>query len=69
MFIVLIINRPVKVDLRERYLVITRQNMYKRDNALVDIDFIIYFKVVDRMQSVLNVQNFDGAATGILLRH
>lgn len=64
-FIVPIIDRPVKVDLRERYLVITHQTCITKDNAPVDIDFIIYFKVVDPMQSVLNVQNFEGAATGI----
>jgi len=64
-FIIPIIDRPIKVDLRERYLVITHQTCITKDNAPVDIDFIIYFKVVDPIQSVLNVQNFEGAATGI----
>jgi len=64
-FIVPIIDVPVKVDLRERYLQITHQTCITKDNAPVDIDFIIYFKVVDPVQSVLNVQNFEGAAMGI----
>ena len=64
-FIVPIIDVPVKVDLRERYLQVTHQTCITKDNAPVDIDFIIYFKVIDPVQSVLNVQNFEGAAMGI----
>lgn len=60
-----IIDRPIYVDLRERYLEITKQTCITKDNAPVDIDFLIYFKVYDPMQSVVNVQNFEGAATGI----
>jgi regulator of protease activity HflC (stomatin/prohibitin superfamily) len=63
--IIPILDIPVKVDLRERYLSITHQTCITKDNAPVDIDFIIYFKVYDPIQSVLNVQNFEGAATGI----
>ena len=60
-----IIDRPVFVDLRERYLEITKQTCITKDNAPVDIDFLIYFRVFDPLQSVINVQNFEGAATGI----
>jgi regulator of protease activity HflC (stomatin/prohibitin superfamily) len=64
-FLIPIIDRPVIVDLRERYLEITKQTCITKDNAPVDIDFLIYFKVFDPLQSVINVQNFEGAATGI----
>ncbi|HEW93599.1 MAG TPA: SPFH/Band 7/PHB domain protein [Thermoprotei archaeon] len=64
-FLIPIIDRPVWVDLRERYLEITKQTCITKDNAPVDIDFLIYFKVFDPLQSVINVQNFEGAATGI----
>lgn len=64
-FLIPIIDRPVIVDLRERYLEITKQTCITKDNAPVDIDFLIYFKVYDPMQSVINVRNFEGAATGI----
>jgi len=60
-----LIDRPVFVDLRERYLEITKQTCITKDNAPVDIDFLIYFRVFDPLQSVINVQNFEGAATGI----
>jgi len=64
-FLIPIIDRPVWVDLRERYLEISKQTCITKDNAPVDIDFLIYFKVYDPMQSVVNVRNFEGAATGI----
>jgi len=64
-FLIPIIDRPVWVALRERYLEITKQTCITKDNAPVDIDFLIYFKVFDPLQSVINVQNFEGAATGI----
>ncbi len=64
-FLIPFIDRPFVVDLRERYLEITKQTCITKDNAPVDIDFLIYFKVFDPMQSVINVQNFEGAATGI----
>ena len=64
-FLIPFIDRPVLVDLRERFLEITKQTCITKDNAPVDIDFLIYFKVFDPLQSVINVQNFEGAATGI----
>ena len=60
-----IVDRPYIVDLRERYLEISKQTCITKDNAPVDIDFLIYFRVFDPLQSVVNVQNFEGAATGI----
>ena len=53
------------VDLRERYLEIPHQSAITRDNAGISIDFIIFYKVVDPVMSVLQVQNFAGAAQNI----
>jgi regulator of protease activity HflC (stomatin/prohibitin superfamily) len=53
------------VDLREQYLEIPHQSAITRDNAAISIDFIIFYKVVDPLASVLSVQNFEGAATNI----
>jgi len=64
-FLIPFIDRPVKVDLREQYIEVSRQTCITRDNAPVDIDFLIYFKVIDPLGSVLNVRDFRGAATGI----
>ena len=60
-----VINRLVKVDLRERYLEVPHQTAITKDNAPVDIDFLIYYKVVDASQSIVQVQNFTGASVGL----
>ncbi|MEM4056139.1 MAG: SPFH domain-containing protein [Thermoplasmatales archaeon] len=64
-FIYPIIDVPVRVDLRERFLTIPHQTCITKDNAPVDVDFIIYFKVFNASDSVIQVQNFEGAAMGI----
>ncbi len=60
-----VLNRLVKVDLRERYLEVPHQTAITKDNAPVDIDFLIYYKVVDASQSIVQVQNFTGASVGL----
>ncbi len=60
-----VINRLFTVDLRERFLEVTRQTCITKDNAPVDIDFLIYYKVFDAGHSVIQVQNFTGASVGI----
>ncbi|HUK80899.1 MAG TPA: SPFH domain-containing protein [Nitrososphaerales archaeon] len=64
-FVVPIINRLVKVDLRERYLEVPHQTCITKDNAPTDIDFLIYYKVIEATQSIVQVQNFEGASIGI----
>ena len=63
--IIPIIDRVTWVDLRERYLEIPHQAAITEDNATISIDFIIFYKVVDASMSVLQVQNFAGAAQNI----
>ncbi|MGA2037016.1 MAG: SPFH domain-containing protein [Acidimicrobiales bacterium] len=60
-----VIDRANWVDLRERYLEIPHQSAITRDNAGISIDFIIFYKVIDPVMSVLQVQNFAGAAQNI----
>jgi regulator of protease activity HflC (stomatin/prohibitin superfamily) len=60
-----VINRLVKVDLRERFLEVPHQTAITKDNAPVAIDFLIYYKVVDASQSIVQVQNFTGASVGL----
>ena len=66
----LIIINPITdriswVDLRELYLEIPHQTAITQDNAAIAIDFIIFYKVLDPLTSVLAVQDFKGAATNI----
>jgi regulator of protease activity HflC (stomatin/prohibitin superfamily) len=60
-----IVDRGVRVDLREQYLEIPHQTAITEDNAPISIDFIVFTKVVDAAMSVLAVQNFEGAAQNI----
>ncbi len=64
-FVFPFINRVNKIDLRERYLEVPHQTCITKDNAPTDIDFLIYYKVTDATQSVVQVQNFEGASIGI----
>ncbi len=59
------IDRAVWVDLRELFLEIPSQTCITRDNAPINIDFLIYFKVVIPEHSVIQVADFAGAARGI----
>jgi len=60
-----IVDRPVMVDLREQFLEIPKQTAITEDNATIAIDFIIFTRVVDAIQSVIQVQYFAGAAQNI----
>jgi len=64
-FLIPIIDRPVWVDLREQYLEIPQQTGITKDNAPISIDFIVFHRVVDAVDSVVKVQNFAGAAENI----
>ncbi len=59
------IERGVKVDLREQVREIPHQTSITLDNAPIAIDFIWYYKVVDAVQSVIQVGNFEVAAQGM----
>jgi regulator of protease activity HflC (stomatin/prohibitin superfamily) len=59
------VDRAVWVDLREAFLEIPSQTCITKDNAPINIDFLIYWKVVEPEASVIQVADFAGAARGI----
>jgi regulator of protease activity HflC (stomatin/prohibitin superfamily) len=63
--IIPLVDRVVWVDLRELYLEIPSQTAITEDNANISLDFIVFYKVFDAVVSVLEVQNFAGAAQNI----
>ncbi len=63
--IIPLIDRPIRVDLRETYLIVPHQTCITKDNAPISIDFLIYSKVLDPIASVVQVQDFAGASQGI----
>ena len=60
-----VVDRPVRVDLREQFLEIPQQTCITKDNAGIAIDFLIYWKVTGAIRSVVEVTNFAGASQGI----
>ena len=59
------VDRAVAVDLRELYLDIPHQSAITEDNATISIDFIVFYKVLDPVMSVVEVEFFAGAAQNI----
>jgi regulator of protease activity HflC (stomatin/prohibitin superfamily) len=64
-FLIPIVDRPVRVDLREQFIEVPSQTTITRDNAPINIDFLIYWKIADPLKSVVNVAYFAGALQGI----
>ena len=60
-----VIDRAVRVDLREQLREVPHQVSITKDNAPISIDFLWYYKVLDPAQSVVAVQNFEASAAGI----
>src|SRR5512135_985153 len=60
-----IVDQPTKVDLREQYQEIPHQTCITKDNVTISVDFLIYYKVLDAVSSVVQVGNFAGASQGI----
>jgi regulator of protease activity HflC (stomatin/prohibitin superfamily) len=64
-FLIPIVDRGVRTDLREQVREIPHQTAITSDNAGISIDFIWYYKILDPTESVLQVGNFEAAAQGM----
>ncbi len=64
-FLVPILDRGIRVSLRERVREIPHQTCITKDNASISVDFIWYYKVLDPLQSVMQVEDFESAAQGM----
>ena len=61
------IDMVVSVDLREDVLDVDPQTCITKDNAPVSVDMLIYLKVVQPVDSVMQVENFITAARGMAI--
>ena len=59
------LDTATEIDLREQFIEVPHQTCITRDNAPIDIDFLIYTKVIDAVLTVVQVRNFAGAAQGL----
>jgi len=66
-FLIPFLDRGVSVDLREVYFDVPPQTCITADNASLSIDFLVYDKVIDPVRSVLEVEDFTGAARGLAI--
>jgi regulator of protease activity HflC (stomatin/prohibitin superfamily) len=64
-FLIPVIDRPVKVDVREQFIEVPSQTTITKDNAPINVDFLIYWRIVDPLKSIVNVGNFAGALQGV----
>lgn len=61
------VDRGVRVDLREIFFDVEPQTCITKDNAPLSIDFLVYMKVISALPSVVEVEDFKGAARGIAI--
>ena len=61
------INTSTKLDIREEVININRQTNITRDNAPIDIDFLVYMRIVenDAERALLEVVDYHAAVEGI----
>ena len=53
-----IVQQMVRVDLRTKVLDVPSQDLITRDNVSVKVNAVIYFRVVDPQQAIINVENY-----------
>jgi regulator of protease activity HflC (stomatin/prohibitin superfamily) len=64
-FLIPIIDRPVKVDLRETLTEVPSQTTITKDNAPINVDFLVYWRIADPLKSVLAPQRLDDMLLGV----
>src|SRR5213079_259594 len=57
-FLIPIVDKMVKMDLRVVTIDVARQEVMTRDNVPATVDAVVYFRVVDPMAAVVKVENF-----------
>ena len=53
-----IIDRMVKVSLRTVVLEVPSQDVITRDNVSIKVNAVVYFRVIDPMKAIIDVENF-----------
>ena len=57
-FLIPVVDRMVKMDLRVVTIDVARQELMTRDNVPVTVDAVVYFRVVDPEAAVIRVENY-----------
>ena len=64
-FVVPIIDRVIKLDLRTRVIDVPKQRVITKDNVTVDVDAVVYYRIIDPEKAVVEVQRYE-VATSLL---
>jgi len=62
-FIIPIIDRPIRMDLRTRVIDVPKQRIITNDNVTVDVDAVVYFRIIDPQKAIVEVQRYDMATS------
>lgn len=62
-FIFPFLDSVINVDVREKVINVEPQKVITQDNVTVEVDAVIYYKVVDPVKAEFEVEDFDYAAT------
>jgi regulator of protease activity HflC (stomatin/prohibitin superfamily) len=62
-FLIPIVDRMVKMDLRVITIDVARQEVMTRDNVPVTVDAVVYFRVLDPAAAVVKVENYSRATS------
>jgi regulator of protease activity HflC (stomatin/prohibitin superfamily) len=62
-FIVPFVDDILRVDMREQVISVPPQKLITKDNVTVEVDAVVYYKVVDPVKSQFEVQDFGYACT------
>jgi regulator of protease activity HflC (stomatin/prohibitin superfamily) len=57
-FLIPIIDRMVRMDLRVVTIDVARQEVMTRDNVPMTVDAVVYFRVIDPASAVVRVENY-----------
>ena len=57
-FLIPIVDRMVKMDLRVVTIDVSKQEIMTRDNVPATVDAVVYFRVIDPIAAVVKVENF-----------
>ncbi len=57
-FLIPVVDRMVKMDLRVVTIDVARQEVMTRDNVPVTVDAVVYFRIVQPVDAVIKVENF-----------
>lgn len=57
-FLIPLVDRMVKMDLRVVTIDVSKQEVMTRDNVPVTVDAVVYFRVIDPVAAVVKVENY-----------